>query len=176
MRITAGQLKGRLFDDPPSARAHPMSDRIKNALFNSLGDIKGLHFLDGFGGTGALSFEAISRGASHVTVCELDNGVAKSLQGNIAKLGLESRIQLIEKSVYSYINQQPKPFDVIIADPPYMEFSKQKFERLTKVLKPDGLLVLSYPSAADIPWIAGLELVKQTQYGNAALAFYRHVS
>ena len=64
MRVIAGRLGGRLFDSPHTRRTHPMSDKARGALFNMLGDIEGMHVLDPFAGTGALSFEAISRGAA----------------------------------------------------------------------------------------------------------------
>jgi len=69
VRIIAGYLSGRQFNSPRSNRTHPMSDKARGGLFNSLGDISGLSLLDAFAGSGALSFEAISRGtASSVAV------------------------------------------------------------------------------------------------------------
>ena len=66
MRIIAGTLKGQQFQTPHSHKTHPMGDKIRGALFNVLGDIEGLSFLDAFSGSGALAFEAASRGAASV--------------------------------------------------------------------------------------------------------------
>jgi 16S rRNA (guanine(966)-N(2))-methyltransferase RsmD len=73
MRIIAGTLGGRTFESPHGRRTHPMSDKVRGSLFNTLGDIDGLTILDAFAGSGALAFEAISRGAEHVLAIEIDN-------------------------------------------------------------------------------------------------------
>jgi 16S rRNA (guanine966-N2)-methyltransferase len=66
MRVVAGSLKGRIFNEPSGHQTHPMSEKVRGALFNALGDIEGLSVLDAFAGSGALSFEAVSRGAKSV--------------------------------------------------------------------------------------------------------------
>ena len=76
MRIIAGYLGGRQFNSPRSNRTHPMSDKARGGLFNALGDISGLTVLDAFAGSGALSFEAISRGAESVIAVDIDVGQA----------------------------------------------------------------------------------------------------
>ena len=70
MRVIAGRLRGRQFKSPPGRRSHPMSEKMRGALFNVLGDIEGLTLLDAFSGSGAISFEAISRGARSVQAVE----------------------------------------------------------------------------------------------------------
>jgi 16S rRNA (guanine966-N2)-methyltransferase len=72
VRIIAGSLKGRTFSEPHGHRTHPMSEKVRGALFNALGDIEGLTFLDAFAGSGALSFEAASRGAKSVIAIDKD--------------------------------------------------------------------------------------------------------
>lgn len=173
MRIIAGKLKGRIFSDPPGAKAHPMSERIKNALFNVLGDLSGLTLLDAFGGSGALAFEAISRGAKSAVICESDRRIAANIKTNITQLKLDRSVTLIEKNVYSYLNTGPASFDIIILDPPYQQYPRQKFEKFIGFVKPGGTLVLSFPSLADTPVMPGLDLIKRHDYGNAALAYYR---
>jgi 16S rRNA (guanine966-N2)-methyltransferase len=72
LRVIAGELGGRFFDSPDSDATHPMSERMRGSLFNILGDIKGKTILDAFAGSGALSFEAVSRGAVHALTLEKD--------------------------------------------------------------------------------------------------------
>src|SRR3954465_12488188 len=90
MRIIAGQLKGQQFQAPHGHKTHPMSDKVRGALFNVLGDIEGLTFLDAFAGSGALAFEAASRGAKAVTAIDRDSSAHKILEQNAKELGLKS--------------------------------------------------------------------------------------
>jgi 16S rRNA (guanine966-N2)-methyltransferase len=72
MRVIAGFLGGRNFDSPGGHRTHPMSDKVRGAVFGVLGDIKGLSVLDAFAGSGALSIEAVSRGAKYAVAIDVD--------------------------------------------------------------------------------------------------------
>jgi len=100
MRIIAGRLGGRLFDSPHSHKTHPMSDKARGALFNILGDISGMSVLDPFAGTGAISFEAVSRGAAGAVAIELDKQAQKVITANIASLGLIHEVKLIVDLIY----------------------------------------------------------------------------
>ncbi|MEI6237412.1 MAG: RsmD family RNA methyltransferase [Candidatus Saccharibacteria bacterium] len=88
MRIVAGNLRGHHFDSPKNAKTHPMSDKMRGALFNMLGDIEGLTVFDAFGGSGALSFEAISRGAKSAIITEVDKYAWAVIKQNSDKLKL----------------------------------------------------------------------------------------
>ena len=89
MRIVSGALGGRTFDAPRGHRTHPMSDKIRGALFNMLGDIEGLQVADLYSGTGAISFEAISRGASNTIAIEADKVAYATIKKNIDQLNLD---------------------------------------------------------------------------------------
>src|ERR1700683_4883439 len=104
MHIIAGYLKGRTFDSPKSGQTHPMSDKIRGAMFNMLGDIEGLNILDAFSGSGAIAFEAISRGAASVTLIESDHLAQRSIALNIDKLGLSESASLIRANANSWLN------------------------------------------------------------------------
>lgn len=173
LRIIAGNLGGRQFDSPPGHRAHPMSDRIKNALFNTLGDLSGLSVLDAFGGSGALAFESISRGADHALICEVEPKIAASIESIIESLDIASQTKLSKRSVYNWVQHHDEQFDIVIADPPYGDFAEQRLENLLPALKPGGLMVISYPSNIEAPRLSEVEIILQKSYGNAALAFYR---
>ena len=107
MRIISGTLKGQIFDTPQGHRTHPMSEKIRGALFNILGDIEGLKILDAFGGSGGISLEAISRGAGKVTIVENDRIAQRTIEHNVAKFGLEDKITLISANVSSWMNKNP---------------------------------------------------------------------
>ena len=84
VRIISGEFGGRKIEAPDTSRTHPMGERIRNALFNSLGDeVNNAHVLDAFAGTGSVGLEAISRGARDVTFIERDRIAQKILAKNI---------------------------------------------------------------------------------------------
>ena len=174
MRIIAGTLKGQIFETPSGHKTHPMSEKIRGALFNILGDINGLEVLDAFGGSGGISFEAISRGADHVTIIESDRTAQKTIANNISKLNLGDKVTLVSANVSSWMNKNPNTkFDLVIADPPYDKLQYDLIERLYALLNKDGLLVLSWPGNDDQIRMHHLEMVDRKNYGDAQLIFYR---
>jgi len=177
MRVIAGRLGGRLFDSPHTHRTHPMSDKARGALFNILGDIQGMTVLDPFAGTGALSFEAISRGAASAVAIESDKIAQRTIAENIELLGLSEQVALVRAVAASWLyrNAQRK-FDLVLCDPPYNDPQFHTLDRLAKRVKPAGLLVLSWPTSEALPSFAGLEQVEQRSYGDMQLVFYRCIS
>ena len=120
MRVISGSLGGRQFDAPAGHRTHPMGDKQRGALFNTLGDITGLTVLDLYAGSGALSFEAISRGALRATAIELDKSAQDAIVKNIHSLGLEGKVTLASSRVASWSKKHiTEWFDVVLCDPPY---------------------------------------------------------
>ncbi len=174
LRLIAGKFGGRSVGSPDNSRTHPMGERIRGSLFNILGDITGFEVLDAFAGTGALGFEALSRGATYVTFIERDRVAQKVIAENIAELGVFKQTKLIRSSVAGWddtsVDQQ---FDLILADPPYHDLQLSTVSRLEKYLKPNGLMVLSYPGRESAPTVNGVVVVDKRSYGDAALAFYR---
>lgn len=173
MRIIAGTLGGRTFNSPHGHRTHPMSDKIRGALFNALGDLSDLTVLDAFAGSGALSFEAISRGARHALAIESDRLAQRTIAENIKSLGLHKTVKLIKASANAWLQtSDAEQFDVVLLDPPYDDLQTGLVERLTSTVKPDGILVLSWPGDEPIPAFPGFEVVKERAYGDAQLVFY----
>src|SRR2546423_14837941 len=86
MRIVAGERKGARLAAPPGRATRPTSDRVRESLFAILADVGGAHVLDPFAGSGALGFEALSRGAADVAFCELDMAALSVLRENAARL------------------------------------------------------------------------------------------
>ena len=176
MRIIAGDLGGRIFDSPHTHRTHPMSDRVRGALFNTLGDIHGLTVFDAYSGTGALSFEAISRGASSALAIDVDKDAYLCIVENIDKLSLKDQVTVLRKNVSGWSrNNQHKMFDVVLADPPYNDIRPNVIERLFGHLTVGGLLVLSWPGSEPVRQFDGLDVIAAKKYGDAQLVFYRKI-
>src|SRR5690349_2308196 len=119
-----------------------MSERIRGSLFNMLGDLNGKTVLDAFAGSGALSFEAISRGAKHVLALEKDKTAQKIIAKNIVSLGVEDRVKLIKANCRMWSEQNPQvTFDLILLDPPYHNMQLSTVSLLTNHLNANGLMV-----------------------------------
>ncbi len=187
LRIIAGELKHRVIEVPKKFSAHPMGERIRAALFNSLaGDITGAYVLDAFGGSGACGLEALSRGASSVLILEKDRSVFRYLNKNIKSLELseDNRINISKAPTLNYLKACPKlTFDIIICDPPYELAQKMKPENdnqlfqtlklLSTRLNKNGILILSWPEKTELPEISTLRLQKEKSYAGAKLGWYR---
>ena len=174
MRIIAGTLGGRIFDSPTGHRTHPMSDKMRGALFNALGDIKGLTVLDAFAGSGALSFEAVSRGALHALAIDVDTSAVTTINENAQSLGVATKVKAIRAGIVAWLTtSQDGAFDIILADPPYDDLQLPAIQKLVNRLKPNGVFVLSWPGKRNAPSFDRLELLQTNDYGDSQLLFYR---
>ena len=182
IRLISGRFGGRQIDAPSNdnTRTKPMGERIRNAMFNSIGSaIKDVDVLDAFAGTGSVGLEAISRGAAHATFIERDKIAQKILAKNIALLGVENETTLIRTSVANWIeSQEGKYYDIIFADPPYHDTQFSTVSKLFGLLKPNGLMVLSHPGRGEVSQhlANGIVVVDNRSYGNAYLTYFRRVS
>ena len=177
VRIIAGQFGGRIIEGSGTDRTHPMSERIRNAMFNKIGDeLEGAKVLDAFAGSGAIGLEALSRGSAEITFVEKDHVAAKIIENNIKKLGVANKTHLIKAPVSGWSETTTEVFDLIFADPPYHDPQLSTVSKLLKLLKPNGLMVLSYPDRSEVPPETGVVVVDNRSYGNAALAYYRKKS
>ena len=174
VRLIAGKYGGRIIEGSGTSRTHPMSERIRNALFNKLGDeVHKAHILDAYAGSGSLGFESLSRGAKHVTFVEKDRVAQKIIDNNIKLLKVENQTINIKANVSTWLNKTNEHYDIIFADPPFHDPQLSTVEDLFALLKPNGLMVLSYPGKGERPTETGVVVVDNRSYGNAALAFYR---
>ena len=121
VRIIGGTHRRRLIRFPDRESLRPTPDRVRETLFNWLGqDLTGRECLDLFAGSGALGFEAASRGARRVVMVERDATALRSLRDNVATLGL-TRVEVLAHDALEFLRQQPRArFDVIFADPPFV--------------------------------------------------------
>src|SRR6478672_5723806 len=119
MRIIAGKWRGRVLEAPPGLTTRPTADRVREALFSMLasrlGSFEDLRVADLFAGSGALGFEALSRGAAHATFVESDTTAAGAIRRNAAKLG--ATVQVLAISALALPCSEA--YDLILADPPY---------------------------------------------------------
>ena len=179
IRVIAGRFGGRKLDAPETnnTRTKPMGERIRNALFNSIGsEVAEARVLDAFAGTGSVGIEALSRGAAHATFVERDKIAAKILANNVISLGLQNEAEIIPTSINNWLaTKQPENYDIIFADPPYHNVQFSTVQTLFGLLKPNGLMVLSHPGRGEVPNLEklGIVVVDNRSYGNAHLTFFR---
>ena len=119
IRIIGGDLRGRRIAVPSRPGLRPTPDRVRETLFNWLGQrLDGLACLDLFAGSGALGFEAASRGAARVVMVERDRAVFLSLQETKAAFGA-AQVELVEDDAFAYLQRATEQFDVVFLDPPF---------------------------------------------------------
>lgn len=158
----------------------PTPDRVREAMFSILGDtVAGARVLDAWAGSGALGFEALSRGALHVTFIESDPVVIRVLRGNARALEVERRCGILAGEVAAWPRSRvsrARSVDLILADPPYGDDRCAALEQVvgTGWLRPGGRLVMesdarSGPSA---PGRTGLVFDRASRYGRIRLDFY----
>lgn len=177
MRIVGGTLGGRRFPGPPSDVTRPTSERVREALASALVSrdaIAGARVLDLFAGTGALAFEALSRGADRAVLVEKDRRVARALTQSVEALGLEDRAVVVQATLAESLPPRvvrEAPFDLVFMDPPYAAMSRALplLASLSEHLSERALVVLEYPTAT--PPELPLPVVARYEYGVAALAF-----
>jgi 16S rRNA (guanine(966)-N(2))-methyltransferase RsmD len=131
-----------------------MGERIRAAIFNKIVDwLPSAVVLDAFAGTGALGLEAISRGAKRAVLVEKDRLAQKIIAENIENLGVGDKAQLVRSRLQGWLNSRTtaEKFDIIFADPPYFDPQLNIVKKLTKLLKKDGILILSHSEAIETP-------------------------
>ena len=174
MRIIAGRFGGRIIKAPSGNRTHPMSEKARGGIFNSLGDITGLTVLDAFAGSGAIGFEALSRGAKHVQMCDYDKNAFKALEENMQMLKLaKEECEVSRTYIKSWINRHNTQFDLVFCDPPYADLQAPTIEKLADSVKPGGYLILSWPKLADAMTFDNLKQTARSDYGDAIIYFFK---
>jgi 16S rRNA (guanine966-N2)-methyltransferase len=121
VRIIGGAWRSRLVHFPAVEALRPSPDRVRETLFNWLGqDLTGLACLDLFAGSGVLGFEAASRGASRVVMVEKDRQAVQALRSNAARLGAQA-VDVVQTDVLAHLRHATQPFDVVFMDPPFAQ-------------------------------------------------------
>lgn len=153
MRIIRGEYGRRRFNVPTNITARPTTDFARENIFNVIEnrvDLEGIRALDLFAGTGAITFELLSRGASHVTCVEKAATQVHFITKVAKELGCQNRLTLVRGDVFKWLRSAAtsvEPFDFIFADPPYdlPDFDKVAPAVLSSgLLRSDGLFVLEH--------------------------------
>ena len=119
IRITGGENRSRLLETPNTTLTKPTMDKVRAAVFNALGDsVKNSRVLDLFAGSGSYGFEALSRGAKFATFVDSSFEAIKAIKKNAANLDREN-VEILNKDVLAFLEQNSQEFDIIFADPPY---------------------------------------------------------
>jgi 16S rRNA (guanine966-N2)-methyltransferase len=177
MRITGGTGKGRKLRVPAGARVRPTSDKVKQALFNILGEnVRDCTFLDLFAGTGGIGIEALSRGAKEVWFVDDSRESLQVTRHNLEQAGFEGKAKIVASRAASFLKKNEQQFDIIFLDPPYSLEQEPLLELVSEsaVLKPDSSVVFEHFKKQQSPQAAGrLTLDREAVYGDTVLAFYR---
>jgi RNA methyltransferase, rsmD family len=147
MRVIGGKYRGKKLIPPKNDDIRPTTDKARESLFNMLQYyIYGSSFLDLFSGSGAVSIEAISRGASLVTLVEKSRESIKTINANLNLIADEkSKAELISNDVINFLQTTKAKFDIIFADPPYYyEKTNQIIDIIAarKLLEDDGIMII----------------------------------
>jgi 16S rRNA (guanine966-N2)-methyltransferase len=178
VRVIAGELRGRRLAVPRGWRVRPTSDRVREAVFSALGDVGGASVLDLYCGTGALSIEALSRGAAHATL--VDRNTRPAL-GNVRNLELDERVALVRADVVRWLHERATGneqatiagFDLIFIDAPYRLADRLEPElnlHLPRLLTDGGRVIVE--SSARRPLTLSLPLLRERRYGGTSVTFH----
>jgi 16S rRNA (guanine966-N2)-methyltransferase len=184
MRITGGIYRSRALRAPQGLSTRPTSDRVREALFGLLsaaGAIGGARVLELYAGTGALSIEALSRGAAHAIFVESSRYALSALRANIAALGLQSQTLVVAADVSRSAKRLARqgPFELVLADPPWALVDSGEAPRAVAdlvgagALSAEALVVLEHAARTVPPTIPCLVLDETRRYGDTALAIYK---
>lgn len=150
VRIIGGQWRSRLIEFPANAELRPTPDRVRETLFNWLGqDLSGKSCLDLFAGSGALGFEAASRSAARVVMVEHNVAVYNALLANVEKLGA-TRIDAVHADALQFLRVASGAYDVIFLDPPFASDALPRALALTPPhLREDGSIYIESRQALE---------------------------
>ena len=156
MRIIAGQYRGRRIGVASQPNLRPTPDRVRETLFNWLGQwLDGLACLDLFAGSGALGFEAASRGAARVVMVENDHALIRELQETRSTIGA-NQVEIVFGDALKYLQDAKERFDLVFLDPPFRQNALPAvLERLPERLAPHARVYVeaAKPVEAQSNWI-----------------------
>jgi 16S rRNA (guanine966-N2)-methyltransferase len=152
VRIIGGELRSRMISLPDAEGLRPTPDRVRETLFNWLGQtLYGRTCLDLFAGSGALGFEAASRGAERVVMVERNPAVLRALQDNVKKLGC-ANVFVQGQDGLEFVSRDAQQYDVIFLDPPFQsDYLPRLLEILPQRLNKNGVVYVESGAAITVP-------------------------
>lgn len=183
MKITGGFLKGRILFCRKKTQLRPTQSIVREAVFDMLaGEVQGRCVADFFAGTGALGFEALSRGAASVIFVDSSIEAIEIIERNVEVLDIKESVKILKMKVEKAIKkfkEDSTEFDLIFVDPPY-RINKDRLAKIFfsvgMILKNDGIIVLETSSSTtkfDITNVAGFEPIKEKLYGSTRIQIYK---
>jgi len=179
MRVIAGEARG-LHLSTPSPGVRPTMDRVREAIFSSLGDaVPGARVLDLFAGSGAMGIEALSRGAASAVFVDASPRCAACVRENLRRARVEASVQVMD--ALKFLELCPEGgYDLIFADPPYAkssadrDFAKElvQLPALASALHSSGMFILERLAGSKEPGTGALSLVRVRRYGESEIAYY----
>ncbi len=174
MRVVAGLAGGRRLQAPPGRKVRPTSERVREALFNSLGSlqaVEGAAVVDLFAGTGALGIEALSRGAESAVFVDADSRAVSVIKENLRATGLADRARIVQADVLRYLGDAPPEvvYDIAFADPPYA------FEEWPALLAVVPARLVAIEARDHVPLPEGWGPLRSKRYGDTVVTLARRV-
>jgi len=184
MRIIGGVYRSRLIQMPKGIEIRPTQDRVREAIFNILGDINGKLVLDLFAGSGAFGLEALSRGASRAAFVENNSRCLKTIEENVESLNIPaSKYDIIRGSVSTVLPRLEKEgnrYDIIFLDPPYHnDMAKNCLINIDyyDILTEFGLAVAEHFKKDSLETgLDTMEALTERKYGDTLVTIYRKIS
>lgn len=177
MRIISGSRRGHKLIEFEGESIRPTTDRVKESIFNLIQPwIAGARVLDLFAGSGALAFEALSRGAESAVCVDRDKSARAVVKENCRGLCFEDNVDIVASDSLEYLGKTDKQFDLIFLDPPYNKgFVRPVLERIREnnLLSDSGVMVLESDSTDDHEDADGFEILKQRRYGRTYITVYK---
>lgn len=179
MRIISGEARGRLIEAPAGLHTRPTLDRVRENMFNMIQyDVPESRVLDLFAGSGALSLEALSRGAVFAVMVDIDRSACAVQKKNIDTLHYSERTRQIRcdwQSAVGRLIQEGEPFDLVFLDPPYSMLDlRDVFDSMVPIITPDTLVVLEHEAGKEPMVPERFVPEKKRSWGFCAVTIYRY--
>lgn len=178
MRIVAGSARGCTFEAPQGRDTRPTLDRVRENVFNILQmNVRGAKVLDLFSGSGAMAFEAISRGADAAVLVDIDKAANTVQRKNAEKLRMQERCRILQcdwQQAVRMLAAQQEKFGLIFLDPPYaMHDLVPVMTALRPLIDEDSVVLLEHEAKTFPATPDGFDLYDSRKYGIAGVSFFR---
>jgi 16S rRNA (guanine966-N2)-methyltransferase len=180
LRVIAGKAKGRKLKSVPGDTTRPITDRVKEALFNIIaGDVVDSNWWDVFAGTGAVGIEALSRGASFVRFSDANRVPIETIKSNVEHCGFKSQAEVRRVAAFAFLSSPPdRTFEYIyLAPPQYQEMWAKALELLDENIEwaaDDGWVIVQIAPKEYKPLeLENLQEFEERKYGSTLLVFYQ---